>query len=206
MNKQEFLSKLLKRLKRLPREEVAERIGFYGEMIDDRMEEGVSEEDAVAEIGSVEEIAEQILEEAAEAKKSGTKRKRQAQEKRKMCAWEIVLLVLGSPLWLALLIAAFAVVLSVTVLILAVWISLWAAELSLAVGALAGLLAFVPALCFGEIPVGLALLSASLVCAGVALFWGLGCQYATKGLIRLTRAVVRGFFGCLGRRRKKNEE
>lgn len=136
------MSKLLKRLKRLPREEVAERLGFYGEMIDDRMEEGVSEEDAVAEIGSVEEIAAQILEEAAEAKKSGTKRKRQAQEKRKMCAWEIVLLVLGSPLWLTLLIAAFAVVLSVTVLILAVWISLWAAELSLAVGALAGLLCF----------------------------------------------------------------
>ena len=45
----------------LPEQDVEERINFYTEMIDDRMEEGLSEEQAVAEIGSVDVIAQQVL-------------------------------------------------------------------------------------------------------------------------------------------------
>ena len=51
MNKQEFLSRLRKQLKGL--EDKEERITFYSEMIDDRMEEGLSEEEAVAAVGSL---------------------------------------------------------------------------------------------------------------------------------------------------------
>ena len=56
MNKQEFLAGLQKGLSGLPQEDVEERLTFYGEMLDDRMEEGLSEEEAVAAAGSVEEI------------------------------------------------------------------------------------------------------------------------------------------------------
>lgn len=47
MNKQEFLVKLRKGLSGLPKEDIEERLTFYSEMIDDRMEEGLSEEEAV---------------------------------------------------------------------------------------------------------------------------------------------------------------
>ena len=57
MCKQEFLSQLRARLGGLPHRDVEERLNFYGEMIDDRMEEGRSEDEAVSDIGSVEEIA-----------------------------------------------------------------------------------------------------------------------------------------------------
>ena len=60
MNKQEFLSALRNTLSALPQKDIEERITFYGEMIDDRMEEGINEEDAVAEIGTVDEIKTQI--------------------------------------------------------------------------------------------------------------------------------------------------
>ena len=44
MNKQEFLAKLQTNLSGLPEKEVQDSLGFYSEMIDDRMEEGLSEE------------------------------------------------------------------------------------------------------------------------------------------------------------------
>ena len=56
MNKQEFLDRLRKGLSGLPQAEREERLLFYSEMIDDRMEEGLTEEEAVAALGSLEEI------------------------------------------------------------------------------------------------------------------------------------------------------
>ena len=50
MNKTEFLNELKDGLSGLPREDVEERLSFYGEMIDDRVEEGMTEEEAVAGI------------------------------------------------------------------------------------------------------------------------------------------------------------
>ena len=44
MSKQEFLAALEEGLSGLPREDVDERLGFYSEMIDDRMEDGLPED------------------------------------------------------------------------------------------------------------------------------------------------------------------
>ena len=44
MNKQQYLSRLEKALSGLPADDLRERLAFYGESIDDRMEEGLSEE------------------------------------------------------------------------------------------------------------------------------------------------------------------
>ena len=59
MRKQEFLAKLRKGLSGLPQDDIEERLIFYSEMIEDRKEEGLSEEEAVAAIGSVDEIVAQ---------------------------------------------------------------------------------------------------------------------------------------------------
>ena len=61
MTKTEFVLELTSKLSLLPWEEVEDRISFYVEMIDDRMEDGLSEEEAVAAVGSVDEIAAQII-------------------------------------------------------------------------------------------------------------------------------------------------
>ena len=60
MRKQEFLDELNKKLSDLSRSEAEERISFYSEMIDDRIEEGLSEEDAVSAIGTIDNVAMQI--------------------------------------------------------------------------------------------------------------------------------------------------
>ena len=63
MTKQEFLEQLQNGLGALTESDARERLNFYSEMIDDRMEEGLSEQEAVAQIGDVNEIIASILDE-----------------------------------------------------------------------------------------------------------------------------------------------
>ena len=60
MTKQEFLTALERALSKLPHAEVQQAIAFYDEAISDRVEDGMSEDDAVASLGDVDEIARQI--------------------------------------------------------------------------------------------------------------------------------------------------
>ena len=121
---EKFLDELRNRLSGLPQEDIEERIAFYEEMIDDRMEDGVSEEEAVSRIGSVENIARQIMSEIPLTKLVQEKVK----PKRNLRAWEIVLLVLGSPLWISLLISVLAIIFSVYVTIWSVVLVVYAFE------------------------------------------------------------------------------
>ena len=74
MTKIKFLLELSEKLSGLPQQDIEERLMFYSEMIEDRMEEGFSEEDAVAAIGSVEDVIAQILAQSKPEKKEKKKR------------------------------------------------------------------------------------------------------------------------------------
>ena len=188
MNKQEFLTRLRLGLAGLPQEEIAERVTFYHEMIEDRMEEGLTEEQAVAEIGPVEDVIRQIVSETPLSKLV----KEKVKSNRRLRGWEIVLLVLGSPLWLPMLIVAFAVVLSVYVVIWAVVVSLWAVVLSLTVSALGCLAGGVVLLCQGDGTRGLLSIAAALVLAGLSILGFYGCKALTKGAAKLTKKIALG--------------
>ncbi|MBQ9805888.1 MAG: DUF1700 domain-containing protein [Clostridia bacterium] len=192
MTKQEFLTALQQKLSGLPTAEIEERLAFYGEMIDDRMEDGLSEKDAVAGIGSVREIAEQIITEIPFAKIA----KERIKPKRRIKAWEIVLLALGSPIWLSLGIGAFVIFLSLYVVLWSAVVSLWAVFASLAACSLGGVVASVIFLSIGNISSGLALLGAGFVCAGLAIFLFFGCHATTKGILLLTKKIALGIKKC----------
>ena len=119
MTKNEFLGALRLRLSGLSESDIEEHISFYSEMIEDRIEDGASEEDAVCGIGSVEDIAAQIIADIPLTKIA----KERIKPKRRLRAWEIVLLAVGSPIWLSLGIAAAAVILALYVVIWALIIS-----------------------------------------------------------------------------------
>lgn len=61
MNKNEFLVQLRKKLSGLPQDDIEERLIFYSEMIDDHMEEGLSESEAVSAVGDIDEIVKQAI-------------------------------------------------------------------------------------------------------------------------------------------------
>lgn len=64
MNKKSFLDSLKKKLKELNRTEIQKHLNYYDELLSDMMENGLSEADAIAKIGTPEKIAEEILENA----------------------------------------------------------------------------------------------------------------------------------------------
>lgn len=185
MKKLKFLLSLHEKLSTLPQEEVEERLRFYSEMIEDRMEEGVPEEEAVAAVGSVEEIAAQIAAEIPTTKAD----KEIAKPKRRLKVWEITLLVLGSPIWVSLLIAVFAVGLSLYISWWSVLISLWAVFGSTVVCGSFGIVAGVAYALSGSAATGLATIGVSVACLGLAIFLFVGCKAATDGTIMLTKKL-----------------
>ena len=61
MKKEEFLAELAAELRDLSKEDIARSLEYYSEMIDERVEDGMSVEDAVAGFGGAEAAAQQIL-------------------------------------------------------------------------------------------------------------------------------------------------
>ena len=60
MNKIEFVNTIKNRLSNYPEEEIDKAMSFYVESIEDRVEDGMSEEEAVASLGNINDIVDNI--------------------------------------------------------------------------------------------------------------------------------------------------
>ena len=109
---------------------------------------------------------------------------------RRLPAREIVLLVLSSPIWIAVFISGFAVMFSFYVVIWAAIISLWAAEASFVAGSFGSIVMGVWAFCQGDGLQGILMLSAAAVLAGLSIFLFFGCKKATHNAVRTTKKIV----------------
>lgn len=192
MTKLKFLLELNDRLSGLPKSEVEERLSFYNEAIEDRMEEGLSEEEAVAAVGSAEEVAAQIISETPLIKVA----KEKIKPKRKLRVWEIVLLAVGSPIWVSLLAAALAVVISLYAAVWSVVAAFWSVFGAFVGGAIGGVAWGVWFMVLDKIPVGISIIGAGVTLAGLAIFAFFGCLAATKGVVWLTKKAVLGIKFC----------
>ncbi len=195
MNKNEFLLLLEEQLSVLPQKDREEHLNFYREMLEDRIEEGLPEEDAVAAMGSAHEIAAQILSDAPVKEVCPAPKHPKSRDR----AWKTVFLILGSPVWLPLLIAAFAVIFALFAALWCIVLGLWAAFAAVAVSAVAAVAGGIVLLCDGGSYPGAAMICAGAVCAGAAILLFLGCKSATCGAAWLTGktpgGIKRLFFG-----------
>ena len=170
-----------------PEEDIREYAQFYSEMIDDRMEEGLTEQEAVGALGSVDSVIEQVLSELPLQKLV-----KRSFEKRKPTVWQTVLLIMGAPLWLPLMIAAFAVILAVYAVLWSAVLCLYAAVLALSAGALASLLGL-PILIFnGTTGTAVIFLGAGIMLAGIAVLLFMASNLTAKGGWALGRLFVKG--------------
>ena len=192
MHKEQFIAELKKKLSSLPSRDVADRIAFYEEMIDDRIEEGLTEDEAVSSVGSIDEIASQIISDIPLLKIA----KERMKPKRRLKAWEIVLLAVGSPIWASLAIATVAVIVSLYASLWAIVVSLWAAFASLVGGGIGGILTGIVFALVSYSPSGLAVIAAGLVCTGLSVFLFFGCKAATVGTARLAKIIVLSIKRC----------
>src|SRR5690606_3207152 len=174
------------RLSSLPQDAADRSVAFYAEMLDDRIEDGMSEEDAVESMETVDIIAERII---LDTPLPALLRER-IRPKGGMTALNATLLILGAPVWLPLVLAVLAVIAAVFVTIWSVVAALFAAVIGLGAG---GLLALVvsPLNFSSGVPQGLLLAGFGLFSIGVSIFAFFGSAAAAGSLIRLTVLLSR---------------
>lgn len=140
MTKQEYLSAIRGKIRKMPADDINKFMDYYSEMIDDRMEDGLSEEEAVADMDAPDDVVDQILADMPLTKLV----KEKIKPSHRLKAWEIILLILGSPIWAPLLLTAIVLVIAMAVVILALLLSFYAIVLSMAVAGIGGLLGVIP--------------------------------------------------------------
>lgn len=136
MKKNELIEQLSARLSGLPSDDIENMVDYYSEMIDERIEDGIDEEEAVAAIGDLDEIVSHILSEIPISKLVKAK----VNQKSKLSALQITLIIMGAPLWVPILIAILAVIFSIFVAIFSLVISAFSVVVSFGGVALGGIL------------------------------------------------------------------
>ncbi|MCI8520254.1 MAG: DUF1700 domain-containing protein [Clostridia bacterium] len=190
MNKQEFLKRLTSALAGLPQEEVKKTVDYYSEIIDDAVEDGKDESEIISGFDSVEEIAERVINETPIRKFVSEDVK-----KRNISVGAVVLIIVGSPLWLPILIAIFAVLFSIYIAIWSVIISLFAVFGALALSAVA-MIILAPIMVFVRPVKAIFAFGLALLCAGLSVFMFYVSVWSAKLIIRFTVFLARAIKGA----------
>lgn len=194
MLKYEFLTALREQLVGLPKEDIEERISFYEEMINDRMDEGKTEEEAVAEIGTVDEVVKEIAGDTKLVKLV----KEKMTPKRSLRGWEIALIIGSFPFWLPIVIVSLVLALVGFILIWTLVIVAYTVETSLWVGSALSGISFIMTFVNGE--PNFMMLGMSVMALGGAILMIFGCYGATKLTIGLTKRMMIGIKSAFIRR------
>ncbi len=196
MTKAEFLSELRTRLVELPQGDIDRSLDFYSEMIDDRMEDGMSEREAVANMGDLTRIADQIIaqvsscEEIPEPVNEGVVSKSRYVLRN---PWVVGFL---SPFLLIL----WAVAISFLVSLWSVVVALYAVDLALGASGGALHVAGTALFCSGAIGEGVLVFGAGAFLIGFTVLWSLGCKYAAVGMTQATKWTFRGLVAMILRK------
>lgn len=117
MNKETYLDALETELKQYEITDYMRYIEYYRELIEDSIEDGKTELEALDNLGDAQSVVKRILSEQRDLfiKKP----------KGKLHPGVLILLVLGSPLWLSLLVALMCVLFAIFIIILIAYFILW---------------------------------------------------------------------------------
>ena len=183
MKKEQWLKQLGSMLKGVPEEDKKASLDYYSEMIDDRMEDGMTEEQAVASLGDINAVAAEIKGNSGQTQ---TMPEVKQKKFRKFTTMEIVLLIVTFPLWISLLAVAF----SLYVTVIAVMISLYTVPFSMIAAGIGAAVAF-PFVVSGQLNIALFILGAGLIMIGLSIFFIIWLNRLSKLLIKLNAKLFR---------------
>ena len=205
MSRDAFIGELRHRMAGLPQEAVDRTVEYYGELIADSMEDGLSEEEAVSRLGSLDEIVANVVKDTPLPQIIETRIQEKKAKRGGIRAWEVILLVLGAPLWLPLLLAVLAVVLALYVALWAVVIALWAVVAAVILSGVVAVVAGIVELCRLHLPQGLVLLGGGLVCMGLCALLFLLMKLITVGTVKLCKLIWTGIKSLFVGKKGKGE-
>lgn len=210
MTRDEFLNRLGELLACLSADQVKETQEFYAEAIADRMEDGMTEAEAVAAMGTLGEVAEATLDELPAVPRAI------ARTKRKSTALLWALAIVGSPVWIPLLLAFVAVAATVYICIWVLALCVWIVAAAFVAAAFGGagvvlvLLFAVDGIIIGHVPYVLTSMGMGFASIGVALLVGAGAWTASKQIARLSalwaKKAVSPFWKDRGNKSRRGAE
>ncbi len=187
--------KTLRTEKGLSQEELALELNVVRQTVS-KWEQGLSLPDAEQLVRLAEVLNTTVSEIVGEKLEEKPQETEKTAPKRSGKVWTVVLLCVGSPIWISLGAAAVAVAISLYVSMWSVIISLWAVFAALILCAVASV--FHGGLFLTQsLSLSFVLLATALVSAGLSIFAFFGCKWATVGLIKLTKLVavwIKGLF------------
>lgn len=191
MNKEIFLKELALYLKKMKRVDKDRYITFYDEMISDYIENGISEEDAVIKIGAPKRVAEELLESHGSVKidipSTGNSTS------------NIILIILGFPLWGSLLLAGI-------LLLVSIYIFLWCIPFATGIGCIGffstSIISIIgsPFIMGKSFSVGIIQLGTGIASIGIAILLGFATIKSSKKFIDITRKFNIKFVALLKKR------
>ena len=184
MNKQEYLARLRAALACLPEGEIEESVAFYTEMIDDRVADGLIEEEATAQLDDPKAAARAIIADLPVVPRTVVRTK----QRNRALYWTLV--ILGFPLWFPLLLAAGMLVLAGLLTIWCLILGLWLLAAGLLAGGPLGIGVCLWALAVGQPAYGVFELGSGLLCFGLGLFCLHGAVAASKTLMQVSRQWI----------------
>ncbi len=183
MTKLEFLDRLRGELCGLSEEDIQCILDYYAEMIDDRIENGMSEGEAVACLGDIKELAREAMLDLPLPKVI----KQRCKKNRAWKVWEIICIVFATLTVGAVLAATLLTVYAMLWVLVAV---LWVTDLSLLVCAVFGVVMFGVSVAVS--PFGALLyLGVGLFGAGAAVLLFFGCVKLTVLFVKAHAKVAR---------------
>ncbi len=183
MKKAEFIEKLREKLNGLPQEDIEKSLDYYSEMIDDRVEDGMSEDDAVSDLGSIDEIASQIIGDTSLPKIIIEKLK----SKTKPDRLKIVLYICAIPIILAVLSCIFAMIAAFAGIIISVYIG----TVTFGLCGIGGLALGGISIAAGAAIKGIFLIGDGISCIGVCVIGFAFSKAITKLLFKYGRKFIR---------------
>ena len=212
VNKMQFFQSVREQTVGMPSTEINRLLEYYSEMIDEAMEEGMSEEEATAHLGTWEEICAQIEEfRTSEPQPTETIKEEPAKEPKNpippkkpkkrisLPVWAVVMLILTSPVWgaivLSLGITVFVVVASLVVTGGALVVSLFAVVLCLAAVGIVGIPAAFVLLVTSSVAPFLLTLGGGLFCTGLAILGTLLLLPFASFFVTCVKALFSWIFG-----------
>lgn len=191
MNRAEFIEVLRKELVSLKKAERDKFINYYEEIINDYIENGLTEEEVIEKVGNPKIIAKNILNVQGnvefEAPSINSK------------IINIILLILGFPLWGSLLFAGLMLILSGLII---VWFVPFASGVSAIAFFAAGLLSIVatPFMIADVLSVGIVQLGMGISSIGVSFLLAMATIYLSKKFSRFTKEICSRIFKLFNRR------
>lgn len=196
MTKVQFLHQLEKKLSKLPAEERKEAIEYYTEIIDDRIEDAMTESAAVATLGTVDSVYEQII--ASTPIHALIKHKITSKKSTKV--WKNILLFFGFLVFgLPFMVSVFAVIVALLATLWSVVLCMCSATLSLGVGGVGSVIIFFPTTFTGSpfkslFTIGTGIFSLGLIIPFFYLAkWSFKFAiFSSKGIITSTKKTLVG--------------